>query len=168
MVERKGRSLSALTIDRRLRCADVAGEELYLSEGEFELLLALADAPECIVTYEELGCNAFAAAPGMSGRLIDSHALRLRRKLELRGLRNLIIPYQGVGFRLQEHPEVWEGVDCRCPRRLVEGVIGLGNSAIEAVRRRRANGHLRFPCGETVERVLGPEGPVLAAAPGGA
>lgn len=101
--------LAALSIDSLRRRASVRGAELYLSEREFALLAALASEPERTLTYEELIGEVFAGAPGVSRRVVDANAARLRRKLELRGMPGLIAPCQGVGFRFGENPDPAEG-----------------------------------------------------------
>jgi DNA-binding response OmpR family regulator len=91
--------LGTVRIDRLKRRASVGGEELYLSEREFGLLAALAADPRKTLTYEQLEAELFVKAPRGSRRLLDAAAVRLRRKLELRGAEALIAPIHGVGFR---------------------------------------------------------------------
>lgn len=93
-------ALDRLLIDRRARSAAFAGGELYLSAREFDLLAALVRDPTRIVTYEELIDEVFAGAAGVSRRVVDANAARLRRKLDLRGAPGLLARRQGVGFCL--------------------------------------------------------------------
>lgn len=95
-------TLASVEIDHRRRRASVKGVELYLSDGEFRLLAALAKEPARILTYKDLLEETFAGAPGGSRRTIDSHAARLRRKLELRGMPNMITRFHQLGFRFSE------------------------------------------------------------------
>jgi DNA-binding response OmpR family regulator len=101
-----GRSgaLDALAIDHPRRRAAVGDSELYLRGREFDLLAALASDPERVFTYEELFGEVLGGAPGVSRRVLDACAVRLRRKLELRGLAGLVAPCRGVGFRFLGPP----------------------------------------------------------------
>ncbi len=92
--------LARLSIDLRARRAVVGEGELYLSAREFDLLVALVRDPERTITYEELIGEVFAGAAGVSRRMVDANAARLRRKLELRGAPGLLGRRQGVGFCL--------------------------------------------------------------------
>ena len=95
-------ALSGISVDALARRATVCGEELYLSEREFRLLAAMLGDPQRTFTYEELIVELFAEAPGVTRRVLDMTAARLRRKLELRGAPGLIAPCRGVGFRFVE------------------------------------------------------------------
>lgn len=101
--------LGSLAIDPISRRASVAGAELYLSEGEFMLLAALADEPGRTFSYEELLADTFAGMRGVSVRTIDAYRERLSRKLELRGMRGRLSCEAGVGLLLE--PAYSEAVD---------------------------------------------------------
>lgn len=94
-------TLGALEVDPTCRRASVAGAELYLSEGEFKLLAALAAEPGRAFSYKELLAGTFAGAPGVSVRTIASYGDRLSRKLELRGMAGWLCAEAGVGMRLE-------------------------------------------------------------------
>lgn len=102
-------TLGALEVDPTCRRASVAGAELYLSEGEFKLLAALAAEPGREFSYEQLLAEPFAGAPGVCVRTIVSYGERLARKLELRGAADQLCAEAGVGLRLE--PTCCETVD---------------------------------------------------------
>lgn len=93
---------AGLAIDYERRSASFNDLNLYLTEREFALLVALAASPERTLDYEELLVDVFPGHAGPSRRILDAVASRLRRKLEIRGAKGLIAPSRGVGFRLAE------------------------------------------------------------------
>lgn len=88
-----------LELDPIARQVRLGGETIDLSPKEFALLRALAAEPTRVFTREELlkGVWGF-RAPGAT-RTIDSHAFRLRRKLNASGER-FVVNVWGVGYRL--------------------------------------------------------------------
>ena len=94
-------SLGALAIDAETHSASVMGAELYLSEVEFTLLSALATEPGRLFTHAELAEACFAGVPGGSAAMIERHAQRLARKLELRGAERLLRGVPGVGLAIE-------------------------------------------------------------------
>ena len=85
-IERARVSLDGLPVDlRRL---------------EFELLVQLAGDPERVFAKQELLRAVWGYRSSGSTRTVDSHASRLRRKLEERGGR-WVINVWGVGYRLR-------------------------------------------------------------------
>lgn len=91
----------ALEIDRAARVAQLDGRRLVLSRLEFDLLSELAAAPERVFTRDELLRSVWGfRAPGTT-RTLDSHASRLRRKLDRDGGR-WIAGVRGVGYRLTD------------------------------------------------------------------
>ncbi len=92
-----------LEIDPLSRQVWLAGEALALSKKEFALLRALASDPIRVFTREELlrGVWGF-RAPGAT-RTLDSHAHRLRKKINTGGDK-FIVNVWGVGYRLLDGP----------------------------------------------------------------
>lgn len=91
--------VGSLEIDPLSRQAWLDREPLALSKKEFGLLRALAGEPTRVFTREELlrGVWGF-RSPGAT-RTLDSHAARLRRKLNRSGA-SFIVNVWGVGYRL--------------------------------------------------------------------
>lgn len=88
-----------LEIDPSRRDVRVAGRGIHLANKEFELLRALASEPERVFTKEELLRGVWGFRSMGRTRTLDSHASRLRRKLDPehgRFVRNC----WGVGYRL--------------------------------------------------------------------
>ena len=91
----------ALEVDRQARVARLDGRRLALSRLEFDLLAHLAAQPERVFTRDELLRSVWGfRAPGAT-RTLDSHASRLRGKLERDGGR-WIANVRGVGYRLTD------------------------------------------------------------------
>ena len=91
--------VGALEVDPVSRRVLVRGEPVTLSKKEFALLRALAAEPTRVFTREELlrGVWGF-RAPGIT-RTLDSHAFRLRKKLNAAG-DGFVVNVWGVGYRL--------------------------------------------------------------------
>lgn len=91
-----------LVVDVTARAALLFGERIMLPAKEFELLAALARDPLRVHSKNELMQRVWGyRAPG-STRTLDSHASRLRRRLEARcddGER-WIVNHWGVGYAL--------------------------------------------------------------------
>jgi DNA-binding response OmpR family regulator len=97
---RSGRlRVAELELDPLARQVWLGGKPLALSKKEYGLLRALASEPTRVFTREELlrGVWGF-RAPGQT-RTLDSHACRLRTKLNAGGAR-FVINVWGVGYRL--------------------------------------------------------------------
>jgi DNA-binding response OmpR family regulator len=91
--------VGALELDPISRQVRLRGETIDLSPKEFALLRALAAEPTRVFTRDELLKWVWGfRAPGAT-RTIDSHAFRLRRKLNASGDR-FIVNVWGVGYRL--------------------------------------------------------------------
>ena len=88
-----------LELDTLARRAWVGGEEVPLSNKEFGLLRALAGEPTRVFTREELLRTVWGFRSMGATRTLDSHAFRLRRKLNQRGDR-FVVNVWGVGYRL--------------------------------------------------------------------
>lgn len=82
--------------ERRVRVKDRA---ITLSNKEFSLLRALAADPTRVFSKEELLRDVWGFRSLGHTRTLDSHASRLRRKLDPEGLR-YIVNCWGVGYRL--------------------------------------------------------------------
>lgn len=92
--------VGALTIDRDARRVRHAGQDLWLSRLEFDLLTRLAADPTRVFTKSELLRDLWGyRSPGIT-RTVDAHACRLRRKLAAAGAPYLIHNTRGVGYRL--------------------------------------------------------------------
>jgi DNA-binding response OmpR family regulator len=88
-----------LVIDPAEHRVTVDGRDIELSKREFALLRALAADPTRVFTKEELLRDVWGFEHGGHTRTLDSHASRLRRKLDPVGLR-FVSNIWGVGYRL--------------------------------------------------------------------
>jgi DNA-binding response OmpR family regulator len=88
-----------LLIDSSLREVRVDGERVALANKEYELLLALASEPRRVFTKSELLRDVWDFKTMGRTRTLDSHASRLRRKLDPEGGR-FVVNVWGVGYRL--------------------------------------------------------------------
>jgi two-component system response regulator PrrA len=91
--------IGALTIDVVGRRVQVDGRSVRLAAKEFELLRALSADPVRVFTKQELLAEIWGHGTGSRTRTLDSHASRLRRKLDPEGGR-YIVNCWGVGYRL--------------------------------------------------------------------
>ena len=88
-----------LELDSASRQVWLSGEPIRVSKKEFALLRALAAEPTRVFTREELLRGVWGFRAICPTRTVDSHAHRLRKKLNVRGDR-FIINVWGVGYRL--------------------------------------------------------------------
>jgi DNA-binding response OmpR family regulator len=88
-----------LTIDPARREVRVDGRLVRLANKEYELLLALASEPRRVFTKSELLRDVWSFTTMGRTRTVDSHASRLRRKLDPAG-RRYVSNVWGVGYRL--------------------------------------------------------------------
>lgn len=88
-----------LEIDPSRRAVRVDGEEVTLANKEYELLLALAAEPRRVFTKNELLRDVWGFRSAGRTRTLDSHASRLRRKLDPEDGR-FVVNCWGVGYRL--------------------------------------------------------------------
>jgi DNA-binding response OmpR family regulator len=97
-----GRSIAvgALEIDLDARAVSLDGERVELRPLEYELLLQLASAPERVFGKQELLRAVWGYQADVATRTVDSHACRLRRKLDLDGSGRWVITVWGIGYRL--------------------------------------------------------------------
>jgi DNA-binding response OmpR family regulator len=89
-----------LDIDLASRVVRVAGDAVQLSAKEYELLVALAEDPERVFKKEELLRNVWGFRSLGRTRTLDSHASRLRRKLNGSTETAYVLNVWGVGYRL--------------------------------------------------------------------
>lgn len=90
-----------LEIDSISRMVWLDGDPLSLSKKEFALLRALASDPTRVYTREELLRGVWGFRSLAATRTLDSHASRLRKKLNATGAQ-FVINVWGVGYRLVE------------------------------------------------------------------
>lgn len=89
-----------LEIDRRARTVRLDGTVVALSAKEYELLVALAAEPERVFRKEDLLRDVWGFRSLGRTRTLDSHASRLRRKLNAPGEGRFVLNVWGVGYRL--------------------------------------------------------------------
>jgi DNA-binding response OmpR family regulator len=89
-----------LEIDLSSRVVRVGGLVVRLSAKEFDLLVALAEDPERVFRKEELLRDVWGFRSLGRTRTLDSHASRLRRKLNPNGEAAYVVNVWGVGYRL--------------------------------------------------------------------
>jgi DNA-binding response OmpR family regulator len=87
-------------IDSVTRRVDVDGGRIDLSGKEYELLLKLASDPYRVFTKEELLRQVWGYRSLGRTRTLDSHASRLRRKLQAAAEGPFVINVWGVGYKL--------------------------------------------------------------------
>ncbi len=91
--------IGELTIDPVGRRVTVGGEEVALAKKEFALLRILASDPTRVFPKEELLREVWGFANPGRTRTLDSHASRLRRKLDPEHGR-YVVNCWGIGYRL--------------------------------------------------------------------
>ena len=92
--------VNALVLDIRTRTVCIQGRVVDLRPLEFELLTHLARDPERVFSKDELLRSIWGYRSDGSTRTVDTHASRLRRKLDLDGAKRWVINVWGVGYRL--------------------------------------------------------------------
>jgi DNA-binding response OmpR family regulator len=95
------RRIGDLFIDPSRREVRVRDREVHLANKEFSLLRALAADPYRVFTKEDLLREVWGFRSMGRTRTLDSHASRLRRKLDPRTGR-YVVNCWGVGYRLLE------------------------------------------------------------------
>ncbi len=88
-----------LELDTTSRQVWLEGSPVALSNKEFSLLRALANEPTRVFTREELLRGVWGFQSLGTTRTLDSHAARLRKKLNATGAR-FVVNVWGVGYRL--------------------------------------------------------------------
>jgi len=94
--------VGSLTVDCDARVAEIDHRPVKLSRLEFDLLQTLATQPRKTFTRAELTRQVWEYDPQAAGpsRTVDSHAYRLRHKLEQAGAEPMVQTVRGVGWRL--------------------------------------------------------------------
>jgi DNA-binding response OmpR family regulator len=90
--------------DLATRCVTVSGHPIALAGKEYELLLKLMSDPERVFTKEQLLREVWDFRSLGRTRTLDSHASRLRRKLQFYGDGPFVLNIWGVGYRLLTLP----------------------------------------------------------------
>jgi DNA-binding response OmpR family regulator len=94
-----------LLVDPGRRKVMVGDREVRLAKKEFTLLRVLASDPTRVFAKEELLRDVWGLrGPAAKARTLDSHASRLRRKLDPEG-RRFVLNCWGVGYRLVDSVE---------------------------------------------------------------
>ena len=91
--------MGEIFIDPSRRQVRVGDRPVELANKEYSLLCALAAEPERVFTKEELLRDVWGFRSMGRTRTLDSHASRLRRKLDPENGR-FVINVWGVGYRL--------------------------------------------------------------------
>jgi DNA-binding response OmpR family regulator len=91
--------IGPLEVDPIARQVWLHGEPLALSKKEFGLVRALAGHPTRVFTREELLRGVWGYRTLGATRTLDSHACRLRKKLNQRG-DSFVVNVWGIGYRL--------------------------------------------------------------------
>jgi DNA-binding response OmpR family regulator len=86
--------------DVATRCVTVRGRFVPLAGKEYELLLKLLSDPQRVFTKEQLLREVWEFRALGRTRTLDSHASRLRRKLQAAGDGPFVLNVWGVGYRL--------------------------------------------------------------------
>jgi two-component system response regulator RegX3 len=96
------RDVAPWEIDTRQRRISLAGEEIELTDREFDLAAYLFRRPDRIVSRDALLSQVWNLGSGVATRTVDTHISRLRRKLALDGEHGwrLTAVYQH-GYRLE-------------------------------------------------------------------
>jgi DNA-binding response OmpR family regulator len=100
--ERDAIEVDAIRIDVPARTVVVAGERVPIGGKEYELLLKLASEPRRVFRKDELLRDVWGFRSLGVTRTLDSHASRLRRKLQANGHGPFVINVWGVGYKLVE------------------------------------------------------------------
>ncbi|MBS1885982.1 MAG: response regulator transcription factor [Actinobacteria bacterium] len=90
-----------LLIDPARRKVTVGEREVHLAKKEFVLLLVLAEDPTRVFSKDELLRDVWGfKAPAGKTRTLDSHASRLRRKLDPDDEKKYVVNSWGIGYSL--------------------------------------------------------------------
>ena len=93
--------LGDVVIDTRRKVVTVAGEPVQLRTLEFELLAALAETPDRVISRDELLQRVWGTTFPSGTRTVDVHVAQVRKKL---GRPDLIATVRGSGYRLRPPP----------------------------------------------------------------
>lgn len=92
--------VGSLEIDTAAHLVRFEGAVVELRRLEYELLVHLARTPTAVCSKQELLSAIWGRRSGSGTRTLDSHASRLRRKLDTAGANGLVVNVWGVGYRL--------------------------------------------------------------------
>ena len=93
--------LGELVLDRAARRVLVRGHDVALSQKEYALLLKLASDPDRVFTREHLLRDVWGYPAFAPTRTVESHASRIRCKLEAAGLKGWVVNIWAVGYKLR-------------------------------------------------------------------
>jgi DNA-binding response OmpR family regulator len=93
-------SVGSLEIDTAAHTVSFAGVQVELCRLEYELLVHLARKPTAVCSRRELLRAIWNRRTDQGSRTLDSHASRLRRKLDAVGADGFVVNVWGVGYRL--------------------------------------------------------------------
>lgn len=96
--------LGELVVDRGARRVLARGRDVVLAAKEFALLVKLAEEPDRVFTREHLLRDVWGYRTYVPTRTLESHASRIRRKLEEAGLPGWVVNVWGVGYKLRHTP----------------------------------------------------------------
>lgn len=94
-------SIHNLNIDEKKCRVKLSGEEIILTNTEFQILTLLAKEPGVVQTREKLLSSIIGSDIHVTNRTIDTHIAGLRKKLKESS--ELIETIRGVGYRLQDN-----------------------------------------------------------------
>ncbi len=77
------------------------GHDVALSQKEYALLVKLASDPDRVFTREHLLRDVWGYRHFAPTRTVESHASRVRCKLEAAGLEGWVVNAWGVGYKLR-------------------------------------------------------------------
>jgi DNA-binding response OmpR family regulator len=92
--------IGSIRIDRPARTVSVGGVRVAVAGKEYELLLKLAADPRRVFTKEQLLREVWGFRALGRTRTLDSHASRLRRKLQSAEDGPFVVNVWGVGYKL--------------------------------------------------------------------
>lgn len=92
--------IGPIRIDRPARTVSVGGVRVAVAGKEYELLLRLAADPRRVFTKEQLLREVWGFRALGRTRTLDSHASRLRRKLQAKAEGPFVVNVWGVGYKL--------------------------------------------------------------------
>ena len=102
--------VGTVTVDHRTREVRVGEQRVALAAKEFALLQTLIADPTRVYTKHELMRDVWGYRGETRSRTLDSHAARLRKKLDAAGAgRRTVICVRGVGYRFCDEPPVGPG-----------------------------------------------------------
>jgi DNA-binding response OmpR family regulator len=94
--------VGSLTVDRESRTAEVSNRPVRLTRLEFDMLATLASEPRKAFSRAEITREVWGYDPQLAGpsRTLNTHASRLRHKLEEAGAPPMVQSVRGIGWRL--------------------------------------------------------------------